>query len=75
MSLSDAWAQDLDNVSLTYLYRIMDRLIVNNEQGIMRGLLLMSKGEHDIAWAVKNEYEDRLVKQGGTASPEHGGVF
>lgn len=71
MSLSDAWAQDLDNVSLTYLYRIMNRLIETKAYDPW----LPSKGEQDIAWAVKNEYEDRLVKQGGTASPEHGGVF
>lgn len=52
MSLSDAWAHNLDNVSLTYLYRILNRLIICGE-------LLASKGEQDTAWAVKDEYERR----------------
>lgn len=55
MSLDDSWAQELDNVALTYLYRTLNRLIEGNRYRDF----LPSKGEQDTAWAVKYEYERR----------------
>ncbi|HEY1700842.1 MAG TPA: hypothetical protein VGG75_14115 [Trebonia sp.] len=55
MSLSNVWAEDLDDVSLTFLYRILNRMIENGHRG------LESKSEQDIAWAVKHEYEERAA--------------
>jgi cation transport regulator ChaB len=60
MSLSDEWAQELGNVELTYLYRILDRAIETDARDD-RYLILKSKGEHDVAWAVKDEYERRAA--------------
>jgi hypothetical protein len=58
VSLPGAWAEDLDDVPLTYLYRTLNRLILMLENG-ERGDLLPSKGEQDAAWAVKNAYDKR----------------
>jgi hypothetical protein len=69
VSLSDAWAEDIDDVTLTYMYRTYNRII---EAEAYRQWLTV-KGEQDVAWAVKHEYEDRLRKQGG--SKDCGGVF
>jgi len=63
MSLDNSWAQSLDDVPLTYLYRTLNRLILMLESG-ERGDLLPSKGEQDTAWAVKQEYERRKAEGG-----------
>lgn len=57
MSLDDTWAQDLGDVELTYLYRIMNRLI----EAEAYVPWLPSKPEQDVAWAVKHEYENRAA--------------
>lgn len=55
MSLSSAWAEDLGNIELSYLYRILNRLIGGEHYADF----LPTKGEQDVAWAVKHEYEER----------------
>ena len=68
MSLDYSWAEDLGAVELTMLYRTMNRLIGQNRYDLMP-----TKGEQDVAWAIKYEYEVRLEKQGGRT--DVGGVF
>lgn len=64
MSLSDAWAQGLDGVTLSYLYRICNRAIEEDERD-MKCNRLRSKGEQDVAWAVKDEFERRFRQEDG----------
>jgi hypothetical protein len=64
MSLSDEWVQGLGNVELSYLYRICSRAIDGDERE-GRSSRLRSKGEQDVAWAVKQEFEDRLARKPG----------
>lgn len=60
MSLSDAWAEALSDVELTMLYRTLNRLITAERYDLMP-----TKGEQDVAWAVKQEYERRMGAGGG----------
>lgn len=62
MSLSDEWARSLGDVELSYLYRICSRAIEEDERE-GRCSRLRSKGEQDVAWAVKQEFEDRRSRQ------------
>jgi len=62
MSLPDAWAENLGDVELSFLYRICDRAISGDERD-GRCVRLRSKGEQDVAWAVKCEFENRLARQ------------
>lgn len=57
MSLSDAWAEDLDDVPLSMLYRTLNRIIEAENYAA-----LPTKGEQDTAWAVKHEYERRKAE-------------
>ena len=84
MSLSDAWVEELGDVILTMMYRTYNRAIELDEIDAQAGTYvretarLQDKGEQDVAWAVKTEYERRLEKQGGvlgSAPGAPGGVF
>lgn len=68
MSLSDQWVEDLRDLELSMLYRTMNRAITLEKYREF----LPTKGEQDIAWAIKNEYEDRLEKQGGVPDSSKG---
>jgi hypothetical protein len=68
VSLDDSWAGGLGDVELTMLYRTLNRLITQE-----RYALMPTKGEQDVAWAVKQEYERRLAAQHGVLG--EGGVF
>ncbi len=68
MSLDDSWAGGLGDVELTMLYRTLNRLITRERYDLMP-----TKGEQDVAWAVKQEYERRLEAQHGVLG--EGGVF
>jgi hypothetical protein len=60
MSLSDAWAEELGDVELSFLYPIVNRLIEGDDK-IEPYEYLPSKGEQDTAWAVKYEFERRMA--------------
>ena len=63
MALSDTWVEELSDVTLSYLYRICNRLIeADDSPGTTRAL--RSKGEEDVAWAVKYEFEHRPRAEG-----------
>jgi hypothetical protein len=61
MSLGNEWAEELDDIYLTYLYRLCNTAIEGNRQ-VEAYELIPSKGEQDTAWAVKHEYEERAAK-------------
>jgi hypothetical protein len=69
VSLGDEWAASLGDVELTYLYRTINRII----EADAYAMWLPGKGEQDVAWAVKQEYERRLEAQNGVLG--EGGVF
>jgi hypothetical protein len=62
MSLSNEWTQDLGDVELSFLYRICSRAIADDQRE-GRCSRLRSKGEQDVAWAVKQEFENRLARK------------
>lgn len=68
MSLSDTWAESLDDLELSFLYRICNRLIEGDDK-VKAYAQLRSKGEQDIAWAIKHEFERRAAAQRGTLDP------
>jgi hypothetical protein len=78
MSLDEQWAEALDDVALSYLYAICDRLIEGDDK-VEPYAHLRTKGEQDTAWAVKHEFERRLAAQDGNDDPLssefHGGVW
>jgi len=67
MSLNDSWAQELDDLALSFLYRICNRLI-EGDAGVKAYVNLRSKGEQDTAWAIKQEFERRMEAK---PSPDH----
>jgi len=64
MSLPDEWARSLGDAELSYLYRICNRAIEEDERE-GQASRLRSKGEQDVAWAVRQEFEERLGRQPG----------
>jgi hypothetical protein len=68
MSLPDEWVQSLGDVELSYLHRICSRAIAEDERE-GQSSRLRSKGEQDVAWAVKQEFEGRLARQADEGVP------
>jgi hypothetical protein len=58
MSLSDTWAEELGDIELSMLYRTMNRAITLEKYREF----LPTKGEQDVAWAIKHEYERRKAE-------------